>query len=115
MSAQTPGPYRYHELWDKGHLCFIEVLAANPSGGISTTIHSVDVRCASDSYIEQAKSNARLIAAAPELLEALKRSHAELQSQAELHIGNRAISNRIDPQLIANARAIAKATGKEAA
>lgn len=74
MSKHTPGPWG-HKTWD-----------VNKDGEFNYTVEKDDKSiCEIVGTGEQAEANARLIAAAPELLEALKVCSAELFAQCADH------------------------------
>ncbi len=66
MSKHTPGPWRWDDdVWED--FDFTERAPWLIAGGIATPILHGEMRCTSE-------ANARLIAASPDLLEALKRA-----------------------------------------
>lgn len=84
----TPGPWRVAERCN----CMIDVLHDNnANGAITKALCRVQAR---DSWILEAEANARLIAAAPDLLEALRDmvSDRECLSQATIDFARNAIS-----------------------
>lgn len=77
MSAHTPGPWKVHVVSDKGNRDY-QIRTEkphNPSGGLGKHVATVN-RYLREGWIHDerlvAEPNARLIAAAPELLEALR-------------------------------------------
>lgn len=101
MSAHTKGPWSL--LGKQAHQQFIEVVHSNlhTPGAASGVISRVTCRV---TWQEEQEANARLIAAAPELLEALQ---AVIRNDAE-NRGEFGLSINVCKQAIA---AIAKATG----
>jgi hypothetical protein len=95
-NKHTPGPWRY---WHEDGYCG-ELNA--PNGSLIAAFES-----------EPHEANARLIAAAPDLLEALQNAHALLQATLFIINDNEA-RDIAKQQLDANRAAIAKATGGEA-
>lgn len=68
MSKHTPGPWRIGEGIDDGYEIYAK--NGNPIGSVHWTIKAGTEKA-------PAEANARLIAAAPELLEALKWTHGK--------------------------------------
>lgn len=96
MSKHTPGPWATKEVNDKGaHVLWVMPIKANGHYVAEVGVNSPD-----------AQANARLIAAAPDLLEALEHALAELEQTAN--------SEHIDPKhYFADIyAAIAKANGE---
>lgn len=90
MSAHTPGPWRANSSWIEGPQMALRVAAVD-----------WPVRGSAPKSKDEAKANARLIAAAPEMLEALKACADKLASLGW------------SQEEIAARAAIAKATGGE--
>jgi hypothetical protein len=91
MSQHTPGPWRSRPIYESG---WVDIVADDPTRSayeVASTRH------------EHAEANARLIAAAPELLEACKWVLTTLTAQDRLGT----------PMADAVASAINKATGKD--
>ena len=95
MSKHTPGPWRVSARANR----MIDVLHSNNQKGAIT--HALCRVQARDSWVDEAAANARLIAAAPELLEALK----------NMCEGFRILKDSDFPALAKARAAIAKATG----
>ncbi len=104
MAKHTPGPWRVIS----GTLGAVE--AAN-GVQVANAEQTRPVRCAADH--DERKANARLIAAAPELLEALKGALEALEFAAGSHEGPITEQERTDSANLYRAHeAIAKAEGK---
>ncbi len=98
MSGHTPGPWRLHNR--------SEFSIVSDSFGVATCGgHSDNTRNSEDLYQEQI-ANARLIAAAPDLLAALREAYAAMEPMHHLPAVSEALG--------ASRAAIAKATGGEA-
>ena len=78
--GHTPGPWRVitYEEWEKLHQdgahYFSSVAQVNPSGYLDYLI----CQCADKGSLQKTRANARLIAAAPDLLEACKAAYEVL-------------------------------------
>lgn len=96
MSAHTPGPWIYRKVDDK----FAPIVQRGAEGGFS--VHAL-----TDS---RADADARLIAAAPELLEALKLM-VDWHAKRDEHNAFLPIESQ-EPEIQVAMRAIAKATGE---
>lgn len=94
-AKHTPGPWKAYRFSDKGGVARIAIVGAQPSSLI------VAKTCAAEGEDE---ANARLIAAAPELLEALR---GLLQAESPDYVQSWGIARE---QALA---AVAKATGKD--
>ena len=74
MTKHTPGPWKTEK--DDGHTCVYSG-AAHPNGRRNYVHHGCEER---HRDIEESQANARLIAAAPKMLEALKLACKELNA-----------------------------------
>ena len=96
-TKHTPGPWKSEPLLSRPNVHTVRTVRPDETG------HTMEI-CAPDSYRynhEQQQANARLIAAAPEMLEALEMAAVEL----------RALMVPSDPARLAVEAAIAKARG----
>ena len=114
MSKHTPGPWSVGEVSHKKQRVDIDSLHADQTVGHQTWRGLARAYGCEDMPAEGTAAmlaNARLIAAAPELLEALKEAHNAL----ELFASDESPSGQIAVAAVMEARAaIAKTTGSEA-
>ena len=116
MSDWTPGPWRFRETGRKTFGpdgCFVIERDA-PDGEISTLIampHSATTGKAAKESI----ANGRLMAAAPDMAEALERLTCETEAALRAAFGDGPPGDRIEDQpcLVRARKALAKAYGKE--
>jgi len=70
MSKHTPGPWGTEESLPRGDDGHISVWVSHHGNGITEIVRGENLK--------ERRANARLIAAAPEMLEALNRAHLEI-------------------------------------
>ena len=104
MSKHTPGPWQFHELRGDDGLGYIR---PNPQDYLEIAHHGDTGRSA-----EENRANARLISAAPELLEALELCINQLERDTELLYDQFTPWAEIPTALEKARAAIAKAEGE---
>lgn len=82
MSKHTPGP------WGISRICSTVVHAGEKERGIATTGGHQDNSVDAEELLAENEANARLIAAAPDLLDELERAIGELEKAAQ-YVGQR--------------------------
>ena len=107
MSGHTPGPWRVNWLFTAPDESQYDILAPRND----TTKYTHQVVCTMRATAANAEANARLIAAAPELLAALKEAWGKLYL-LRLHVLNKEVSADLSASLDSSAAAIAKAEGR---
>lgn len=101
MSKHTPAPWKVIDGWDEnGEGCFPSVILHGTELQYRKTCgrNGITINCSHDQKVESLMANAKLIAAAPELLEACNIAlkyfngiDTESQSEAAFHALNNAI------------------------
>lgn len=105
-TKHTPGPWKFHEQGEANQFC---LLTTNDNHWVIGLIQNGEL------WTDEQKANARLIAAAPELLETLKQAQTKLQFLANQQSTPLKISSAIYSILtgLNIYELIAKATGEK--
>ena len=122
ISKHTPGPWRVYPDQRTGEPEASRGWVVEPSGCVTGANNTPPFRAVvtntphASEYFGTAETNARLIAAAPELLEAAKELNNQLATLREECRSGRPMSaerrNMVSAALVASDKAIAKAEGK---